>query len=66
MLGKRLNDVRNQFSLPHPLSMANFAKYMDKGAVSDVKSESGSGLQEFVKLHKNNEIGWDIVKYVKE
>lgn len=61
LLGKRLNDVRNQFSLPHPWSMANFAKYMDKGAVSDVKSESGSGLQEFVKLHKNNEIGWDIV-----
>lgn len=45
--------------------MQNFAKYLDQGAESDVKSKEGSGLAEFVKTHKNNEIGWDVVPYIK-
>ena len=65
LLGKRLNDTRNKFSLPHPLKMQNFAKYMDQGAESNVKGKEGSGLAEFVKTHKNNEIGWDVVPYIK-
>jgi (S)-2-hydroxy-acid oxidase len=31
LLGKRLNDVRNKFSLPHPWKMENFAKYTNVG-----------------------------------
>lgn len=61
LLGKRLNDTRNRFSLPHPLKMENFAKYMDQGAESNVKGKEGSGLAEFVKTHKNNEISWDVI-----
>jgi len=31
LLGKRLNDVRNKFSLPHPWKMENFSIYLDVG-----------------------------------
>lgn len=41
------------------------AKYMDK-TETEVKSSKDSGLAEFVKLHKNNEIGWDIIPYIKQ
>lgn len=66
LLGKRLNDTRNRFQLPHPLKMENFAKYMKQGAESNIKSSGGSGLAEFVKTHKNNEISWDVVPYMKK
>lgn len=46
--------------------MQNFAKYMAQGAESNVKGKEGSGLAEFVKTHKNNEISWDVVPYIKE
>jgi isopentenyl diphosphate isomerase/L-lactate dehydrogenase-like FMN-dependent dehydrogenase len=46
--------------------MQNFAKYIEKGEESNVKASKGSGLAEFVKQHKNNEIGWDIVSYIKK
>jgi len=65
LLGKRLNDTRTRFSLPHPLKMQNFAKYVEQGAESNVKGQSGSGLAEFVKTHKNNDIGWDVIPYIK-
>lgn len=45
--------------------MQNFAKYIDQGAESNIKGKEGSGLAEFVKTHKNNEIGWDVVPYIK-
>lgn len=40
-------------------------KYMNKGE-TDVKSSKESGLSEYVKNHKNNEIGWDIIPYIKK
>jgi len=61
LLGKRLNDTRNRFSLPHPFRMENFAKYMEQGEETNVKGKEGSGLAEFVKTHKNNEISWDVI-----
>jgi (S)-2-hydroxy-acid oxidase len=45
--------------------MQNFAKYVEQGAESNVKGKSGSGLAEFVKTHKNNDIGWDVIPYIK-
>jgi len=66
LLGKRLNDARNRFSLPYPWRMENMAKYMEQGEETNVKSKGGSGLAEFVKTHKNNEIGWDVVPYMKK
>jgi len=46
--------------------MENFAKYMDQGAESNIKGKEGSGLAEFVKTHKNNEIGWDVIPFMKK
>lgn len=34
LLGKRLDDARNRFQLPHPYTMANFEKYSKKGQKS--------------------------------
>lgn len=67
LLGKRLNDVRHNFALPEPWKMANFEKYKDKQSVS-VKSESkkGSGLSEFVRLHKDNNIDWTTIPKIKK
>ena len=49
--------------------MENFAKYTDKGeaaaASGAVASKKESGLAAFVKTHKNNDIGWDIIPYIK-
>jgi len=66
LLGKRLDDTRHKFSLPHPYKMENFAKYLDQGAESNIKGKEGSGLAEFVKTHKNNEIGWDVIPFMKK
>lgn len=45
--------------------MANMVKYMSKDT-QEVKSTKESGLSEYVKNHKNNEIGWDIIPYIKK
>jgi hypothetical protein len=55
--------MRNGFQLPNHLNMANMAKYMGKEE-TEVKSSKDSGLAEFVKLHKNNEIDWSIIPYI--
>lgn len=57
--------MRNGFQLPNHLNMANMAKYMGKEE-TEVKSSKDSGLAEFVKLHKNNEIDWSIIPYIKK
>jgi (S)-2-hydroxy-acid oxidase len=57
--------MRNGFQLPNHLNMANMAKYMGKEE-TEVKSSKDSGLAEFVKLHKNNEIDWSIIPYIKQ
>ena len=48
--------------------MANYSKYLEQGQKQDLKAneEGLSGLAAFVKNHKNNEIGWDIIKYIKK
>ena len=45
--------------------MANMDKYTDKQE-TEVKSTKDSGLAEFAKLHKNNEIDWSIIPYIKK
>lgn len=67
LLGKRLNDVRHNFALPEPYKMMNFEKYRNKQSVS-IKSESkkGSGLSEFVRLHKDNNIDWTVIPKIKK
>lgn len=66
LLGKRLNDTRNKFSLPYHLNMQNFAKYMGKGEETNVGGKKESGLAEYVKNSKKNDIDWSTVRYIKQ
>jgi isopentenyl diphosphate isomerase/L-lactate dehydrogenase-like FMN-dependent dehydrogenase len=46
--------------------MMNYAKYQDDGQKADLDSSSGgSGLANFVRDHKKNDIDWNIVKQIK-
>ena len=66
LLGKRHNDTRNRFQLPYPWKMGNFAKYENQGQKTDLAHQSeGSGLANFAKHHKANDIDWSIIKYIK-
>ena len=64
LLGKRLENERRGFQLPPHLAMQNFAKYV--GQENKLTSDGGSGLAAFVRTHKNNEIDWSWVRYIKE
>ncbi|CDW90415.1 hydroxyacid oxidase 1 [Stylonychia lemnae] len=68
MLGKRENDLRNGFSLPEGLNMANYNKYnKTHGQNQDIKSSGkDSGLSEYVKNHKDQNIGWEIINEIKK
>jgi len=63
-LGKRESDVRNSFQLPSHLTLKNLEPY-NKKETNQLKASKESGLSEYVKNHKNNEIGWDIIPYIK-
>jgi (S)-2-hydroxy-acid oxidase len=63
MLGKREQDVRNGFELPSHLKMENMARYMS--VKTSLKSDKESALAEYARDHKQNEIGWDIIPYIK-
>jgi len=53
--------------LPPHLDLANLAKYKSKNETATLIANSqSSGLAEYVKNHKNNEIGWDTIPYVKK
>ena len=46
--------------------MANYAKYEDKGQKLDLNAAKGeSGLANFVRTNKQNDIDWSIVTYIK-
>ena len=63
-LGKRDQDVRNGFQLPSHLRLENLAKYLND--TSSIKSKNESGLAEFARNHKQNNIGWDVIPSVKQ
>lgn len=67
VLGKRENDVRNGFQLPTGLSLANYNKYnKSHGESADIKSSGkDSGLAEYVKNHKDMNIGWEVISEIK-
>jgi len=46
--------------------MQNFAKYMEKGEETNVGGKKESGLAEYVKNSKKNDIDWSIVRYIKK
>ncbi len=67
MLGKREQDTRNSFTLPPHLDLANLAKYNAVGEVKDLAAnQTSSGLANYVAQHKANNIGWDVIKYIKK
>lgn len=67
ILGKRENDVRNGFQLPTGLSLANYDKYKQSHGQVDVKSSGrDSGLAEYVKNHKDANIGWEVIREMKK
>lgn len=46
--------------------MQNFAKYIEQGQKSELKANSKeSGLAQFVRVHKDNNIDWSIIPYIK-
>lgn len=60
-LGKRRTDVRNDFNLPPPLTMANF-----KGLVqSSLPSQAGSGLFNYTKDLISPSVTWDSVNWLR-
>lgn len=63
VFGKRESDVRNGFQLPTGLGLANFTKYK---VTSEVKSSGqDSGLAEYVRDHKDSNIGWEVIPEIK-
>lgn len=61
MFGLRLDDVRNQFSLPPHLKMANF----DGDAVSKVVGKDGSGINQYVNALFDASIQWKDIEWLK-
>ena len=66
LLGKRDNDVRVKFELPAHLDLANLAPYKAKGQDTMSKSKNQSALSEYVAQHKDNNIDWTIIPYIKK
>lgn len=63
VFGQREADVRNRFSLPHHLKLANF---MDaKREYAHVQSSDGSGVAEYVSTFFDPAICWDDLKWLK-
>ena len=47
--------------------MQNFAKYMEKGQATELKANKNeSGLAQFVRVHKDNNIDWTIIPMIKK
>lgn len=62
IFGIRNADVRNQFALPPHLSLANF----EGNKATDVnKSESGSGINEYVKKLFDQSLTWEDITWLK-
>ena len=60
LFGLRRADMRNKFSLPPHMTMANFTGELATG----VKSESGSGINEYVASLFDGSLTWDDVTWL--
>jgi hypothetical protein len=47
--------------LPPPLNLANYEKYKGQEETNLKTSGKDSGLAEYVKHHKDNFLGWEII-----
>lgn len=67
LLGKRVKDVHNKFTLPNHLSIINYEKYGSGNEVAQVDKNiksTGSALADFMNNHKENKFGWEVLKYI--
>lgn len=62
MLGKRLADMRNKFSLPEPYRLANFTVKTNRGGV---QGSSSSGLSEYVASLIDPSLSWKHIEWLK-
>nr|CAD7262176.1 unnamed protein product [Timema shepardi] len=62
LFGIRRSDVRNKFTLPPHLTLANFT---NEKATDVNKSEKGSGINEYVASLFDSKITWEDVKWLK-
>lgn len=60
MFGLRRADMRNKFSLPPHLVLANFEGRLATG----VQSQGGSGINEYIKEQLDPTLSWDDVKWL--
>ncbi|XP_063695701.1 uncharacterized protein LOC134827092 [Culicoides brevitarsis] len=61
IFGLRRADMRNKFTLPKPLKLANF----EGDLASSVKSKGGSGINEYVTKQFNPTLTWKDVAWLK-
>nr|CAD7432566.1 unnamed protein product [Timema monikensis] len=62
LFGIRRSDVRNKFTLPPHLTLANFT---NEKATDVNKSKKGSGINEYVSSLFDSKITWEDVKWLK-
>lgn len=60
VFGQRIIDVKNRFSLPPNLTLANL-----EGSLSDLSSISGSGLTEYTRRLFNPAVTWEDIPWLK-
>uniref|UniRef100_A0A182PJC0 (S)-2-hydroxy-acid oxidase n=1 Tax=Anopheles epiroticus TaxID=199890 RepID=A0A182PJC0_9DIPT len=59
LFGLRRADMRNKFSLPPHLTMANFV-----GKAASIRSQGGSGINEYIAEQLDPTLSWDDVKWL--
>ncbi|XP_053680555.1 uncharacterized protein LOC128731456 [Anopheles nili] len=59
VFGLRRADMRNKFSLPPHLTMANFV-----GKASSIRSQGGSGINEYIAEQLDPALSWEDVKWL--
>ena len=65
VLGKRENDIRNQFSLPSHLTMGNFVGHNEVGSGADGPGGNSSGLASYVAAQIDPSLTWDTIRWLK-
>ncbi len=65
MFGRRLNDIRNRFSLPPHLGMANFSQMGDLEKRAGQQEAGKSGINEYVASLFDQTLQWKDVEWLK-
>ncbi|XP_011505949.1 PREDICTED: hydroxyacid oxidase 1 [Ceratosolen solmsi marchali] len=62
MFGDRRRDIKNKFTLPNHLRLANFEGFLSRKINSTTK---GSGLSEYVTNLFDDSLNWQVIKWLK-